>query len=352
MNDLEQLRDDVRATAPQARPEFAARLERRVEAGFATSPTPRVRRRRINLWAPSAALACTALLAVVVAVATSGSTDDGDEGAGGGGEVAAMQEAAPSPAGDASGGTGGAFSVTPPGEPGRDGDRVVERRDRVVEQQTALELETNADEFTEVTDGVLRIADESGTIVQSSSVSEEEGRGYARFDLRVRASRLDETLAALSRLAHVTSRTASAEDITTAYVSATDRLDDARAERRSLLKALETADSELEAEGIRRQITIARGRIASAKRDVRGLRQRADRAKLAVTVRSTGRRSEGGAWTPGDAVDDAGRILEVAAGVVVVTAAALLPVAILGVLAALAARVVRRRRREAALEAR
>ena len=161
-----------------------------------------------------------------------------------------------------------------------------------------------------------------------------------------------ETLADLSRLAHVTSRTASSQDITRAYVSATDRLDDARAERRSLLKALERADTDIEAGAIRRQIQLVRDRIAIAERDVAALERRADRARVLVTVRSTGRRTEGGVWTPGDALDDAGRILEVAAGVVVVTAAALLPVAILAALTVLTARGVRRRRREAALEAR
>ncbi|HEX8207767.1 MAG TPA: hypothetical protein VF587_17005, partial [Solirubrobacteraceae bacterium] len=81
------------------------------------------------------------------------------------------------------------------------------------------------------------------------------------------------------------------------------------------------------------------------------LQRRADRSKVSVTLRSTGEKTdEGGAWTPGDALGDAGRILEVAAGVVVVAAAALLPLAILGLLAGAAARVLRRRRRDAALD--
>ena len=217
---------------------------------------------------------------------------------------------------------------------------------------TSLELETGSDRFTEVTDEVLEVADDTGTIVQSSRVSEEDGRGVARYDLRVPAARLDETLADLSRLAHVTSRSAATQDITRAYATAADRLKDARAQRRSLLKALERADSDAEADALRRQIRIVRARIAYARRDVDALERRADRARVSVTVRSTGRRTEGGAWTPGDAIDDAGRILEVAVGVVVVTAAALLPLAILAALAALGARSMRRRRREAALEPR
>ncbi|HEV2999685.1 MAG TPA: DUF4349 domain-containing protein [Solirubrobacteraceae bacterium] len=359
---MEQLREDVRATAPRPRPEFAARLERNVEAGFKPARAPRGER-RLNLLTPALALACTAVVAVfVAAVAIDGTSGDDEEGASGG---VAMQQSAPPE--EESGGSGGAapprndaelrvpentraFDTAGPST--RSADPRIRDGRRVVEHRTALELQTPANEFAETTDEVLRVADDTGSIVQRSRVSEREGKGFARFDLRVPASRLDETLADLSRLAHVVSRTASTDDITRAYVSAADRLQDARDERRALLKALERADTEAEADAIRQQIELARVRIALAERDLGALRRRADRAKVSVTVRSTGRVSEGGAWTPGDAIDDAGRILEVAAGVVVVTAAALLPVAILAALAALAGRSVRRRRREAALDAR
>jgi uncharacterized protein DUF4349 len=361
MNDTEQLRDDLRATAPQPRPEFAARLERRVEAGFKPAKPERAPRRRINLWAPSIALGCTALIAVVIAVGGSTtSSDDSDSGSSGGGDSALL-----STGDDDSGGTGGSSEAATPPPPtgtaapqpqvdalvtprtsnrarGRDGNRVVERR-------TTLDLETNADDFSEATDDVLRVADDNDVIVQRSNVSQEGGKGFARYDLRVPASQLDDTLAALSRIAHVTSRTASSEDITRAYVSATDRLDDARGERRALLKALERADTDVEAEAIRRQIRLARARIALAQRDVDALQRRADRARVTVTVRSTGKKSAGGAWTPGDALHDSVRILEVAAGVAVVTAAALSPFALLAFFTVLGGRTVRRRRREAAL---
>ena len=58
-----------------------------------------------------------------------------------------------------------------------------------------------------------------------------------------------------------------------------------------------------------------------------------------------------GAWTPGDALDDAVRVLEVFAGVAVVGVAVLAPLALLGLAAGFAARGARRRRREQALEA-
>ena len=56
-------------------------------------------------------------------------------------------------------------------------------------------------------------------------------------------------------------------------------------------------------------------------------------------------------WTPGDAADDALRVLEVAAGVALIALAVALPLALLGAPAAVAARWSRRRRREHALDA-
>ena len=359
---MDELREDVRATAPTPTLEFVERMDRAVESGFANEKPARRPLERWSLWGAAAALACTALVAVVVGLASldNGSDDEGEAGGSGGsgmtellsrGDDESGEAAAPAPGQPLSEeqlSEGARYGATPKVRRarGRDGNRVVERR-------TKLELETGADRFQENADEILQIADDSGSIVQSSRVSEEDGRSFARYDLRVPSSRLDETLADLTRVAHVTARSSSSQDITRAYVSATDRLDDARAERDALLKALEKADTDVEAEAIRRQIALARNRIAIAQRDVDALQRRADRTKVSVTLRSTGKASEdeGGAWTPGDALDDAGRILEVSAGVVVVTAAALLPVAILALLAGLTARTVRRRRREAALDA-
>ena len=52
---------------------------------------------------------------------------------------------------------------------------------------------------------------------------------------------------------------------------------------------------------------------------------------------------EGGAWTPGDAFDDALRVLEVVAGVALIAAAVLLPLALVWLLAWLGHRTVVRR---------
>ena len=57
-----------------------------------------------------------------------------------------------------------------------------------------------------------------------------------------------------------------------------------------------------------------------------------------------------GRWTPGDAVGDALRVLEVIAGVLVIALAVLVPVGLIALLGGLAGRIVVRHRRERALD--
>ena len=90
--------------------------------------------------------------------------------------------------------------------------------------------------------------------------------------------------------------------------------------------------------------------IASARHALRRVNNRANFADVSVELVRRGEDDEGGAWTPGDAFDDAMRVLEIAAGVLVVAAAVLLPLALFSLLAWLARRGVTRRRRERALD--
>jgi hypothetical protein len=79
--------------------------------------------------------------------------------------------------------------------------------------------------------------------------------------------------------------------------------------------------------------------------------RRANFATVQVSVEGTGKPKQGGgAWTPRDALHDAGRVLEIAGGVALIAAAVLAPLALLAALAATLARGARRRRREAALD--
>ena len=374
MPDLDELlKEDVRATAPQPREQFLARMEREVETGFAKPK----RKRFPGLGALAPALATLMIVVAIglpitlIAGGGTGSDDSaesgllsgtsseesaggGSSGAGGAAPEAAAPAASGAPAPPDSAITR-EFGEAAPSRQSADraaggADQAPGRENRLVERRNALTISTSADEFDDTAAEVLTVADATASIVQTSNVSERDNRGIATFDLRVPTSRLDDVLRDLSRLGKVTERTASSDDITGSYVSARNRLEDARDTRRALLRALERADSGSEADAIRARIADARRRIAAAERDIRRARARADRARVSVTVESTGEISTGGsAWTPGDAASDAWRVLEVIAGVTLIVLAVIGPFAVLVLMGLALRRLVRRRQREAAL---
>jgi hypothetical protein len=360
---LAELARAARAARPEISSEFAARLDERAAAGF-PGPPRRVGRvvgslrglrasRRMLL--PALGAAATVLVGLVVlASALNSSSDDNTLPATSGGRSPSQERT------DGGVGTTGAPSAqagAEPVPPGND-DGFATGRARRVERQASLTLETASDKIGEVSDGVIRATDSVGGIVVTSSVSSgDEGRAGATFSLRVPTRRLDDALARLSRLAHVRSRTQNSQDVTGAFVSAQERLDAALAERQGLLRQLARADTPNETASVRERLRLVQSEIASARAQVRGLRSRTDFSAIAVTIEPgssggvVGSSGDGGAWTPGDAVGDAVRVLEVFAGVAVVGVAVLAPFALLGFGAGFAARGVRRRRREQALEA-
>ena len=72
-------------------------------------------------------------------------------------------------------------------------------------------------------------------------------------------------------------RSQSGQDVTQEVVTAADRLQAARAERRSLLRRLENADSDTEAEALRRRLDLNA-------REIRGLRSQLRELHLAPTT--------------------------------------------------------------------
>ena len=128
---------------------------------------------------------------------------------------------------------------------------------------------------------------------------------------------------------------------------------DARADRAGLRVRLAKATTDKERSRLR-----APARPRDAARDAapargRRARPRGRYATVELTIggdrRSGAAAPPGGRWTPGDALGDAVRVLEVIAGVLVIALAVLLPIAVIAVLAALAGRILARRRRERAL---
>jgi uncharacterized protein DUF4349 len=372
--ELEELVRDVRAAAPAMTPAFAARLEQEVADGFPTPREPPARaggRLRGRRWLLLPALGSLAAVLVALLVVL---TDGGDEPTPLMDRPAPSEQAAPpadggqrdaAPAGargkmaaDQAAGAAAPQAAGPaPSSPARAGPAPSidpTQAPRKVQRSATLALQTPARAFDRTTDAVNVTVARFGGIVASSQIgASDESGGEAMFDLRIPTVRLDRALAALAELGHVTDRSQGLEDITGSFHSAQERLTDARAERRGLLRALERATTQAQIDSLKAQLRAAASRIGALKGTLASLRRRADLATVSLTVRATGDRpgaGGGGPWTPGDAAGDAVRVLEVLAGVLLIGLAILVPAGLLGGLIALGLRAGRRRRREATLD--
>ena len=377
--ELQELALALRADSPEPSREFGEELHLRVQAGFpgrAGSLRDRAGSVRGSLRAalpalPSArrllpAMGATAvlLLPIVVIVFAAGGPPSGsgggddDEGGGGGALSAPRAELVPNPREAASDGaagreqgaddsiTGRALPVPPGGgfEPGR--------RERRIERSISLELEAPVDDMARVADGVTAVTNRHGGFVLSSSISTGEDGSGGDFELRIPAERLRAALRDLSELATVRSQSQSGRDVTRDFVTAQDRLQAARAERRSLLRRLEDADTDAEAEALRARLDLVAGEINGLRGQLRDLRLRTDYTVVMVSLVA----AEGGADEDGgasgsldDAIGDAGELLVGFAGVLVRVLALALPIGLIALVAWLASRPLRRRRRESAL---
>ena len=291
--------------------------------------------------------ACVLLVIGLVSVSPGG--DDSDEGGGSSGSSGsiATEEA---PSGDAAGGTDADAPVLQDSAGrAKGGDPSSDRRDNRAQQLSAsLTLAAPRREIDEVATQVGEVASNLGGFVQSSSVSSQQG---GALDLRVPSDRLEQAIQRISRLGRVRELQRRSVDITANVVSARERLADARAERKSLLEQLANAVTVNETESIRARLEIVSREISRARRSLSRVNNEANFANVAVQlVPRAGSDDDAGAWTPGDALDDAMRVLEVGAGVLVIASAVLLPFALIWLLAWVARRTVIRRRRERALD--
>jgi hypothetical protein len=394
--DLLLITDEVRASAPRMSPAFAERLDTAVAEGFeGAAPPPRKKRS----WRPSfeqaLGLGIAGVFALVVSVAalnTDGKNDSDSasggaqatsiepersaQGAAGGSSAEAQSDAAkaaptPSasaPSADSDAAAGEAAPSTATGAGVTDKNSAIGLDDstavpppgagpRRIERAADLTISTPIGKLQDTADGVTAVADRLGGYVYTSNVSANGESGQATFDLRIPTDKLDDAMAALSRLGHVRSRNETSQDITARFSSALSRLHDARAERQALLRALADAATQAEIDSINGRLNIARQRIVAAKNDLFAARRASNLARVGVTVLGVGG-DEGAAagdgkdkWTPGDAVRDALHVLSVAASVAIVGLAGAIPAALLLALLFAAWRVQRRRRRELALDA-
>jgi hypothetical protein len=341
MPDLPDLEALVRATRPVPDPAWAARLDSRVAYGFPDAPAPWYLRPFALLRShlvPAGALA--SLVVLIAAVALTGANGRGGD------------DSASSPNAGAERSSGGsADSKAVPPAPAAGADIA---RQRATRRSAEIVLSTRARDVERVSDGAIRVADQLGGFVQSSSVNSGGSEAGADLILRIPSERLPQALSQLSRLGHVRSRSQQAEDLTDQRSALRAAVTDARAERDGLRRRLARAETDTERARLRGQLQRAEQLITTRKRRLAALHREVSYATVSVEVQGdrggAATPPPGGRWTPADALRDAGRVLEVSAGVAVIALAVLVPLGLLGALAAVAGRMVVRRRRERALE--
>jgi hypothetical protein len=222
---------------------------------------------------------------------------------------------------------------------------------RVQQVSASLTLGTTPSNVQALSDQVGQLANRYGGYVQSSNVQvQQTGASEASLALRLPSARLGAELAAIGRLASVRAENQSLQDITDSYNSARGALSDAVAERQALLRALAAATSEGQIASLRERLSEARGAIARAQAAFNAVAHRASTAEVEVSILGDARAEPEG-LTVHRGLRDAGHVLLVTATAILISAAVLVPLALVGMAVAGARRAVIRHRRERALDA-
>jgi hypothetical protein len=227
-------------------------------------------------------------------------------------------------------------------------------------ESAQISLSVTNDRIEQVSSEVYNVvSDEHGYVGSSriTAATKNSGGGYASFTLSIPTGNLQDAMTQLSRLryAAVSSRTDASQNVGGQYSRDQNRLHDAQALRTSLLKQLQTADSETAIDSIEAQIKTAERQITNAQTTVHSLQHRISYSNVSVQINSGGlpllpvAKSSG--FTISRGGHDAVRVLIVAAGVALIVLAVLIPVGLVGALLSWIGLTMRQRRRERALDA-
>ncbi len=386
--ELAGLAQALREARPTPEPEFTERLDQAVADHFPPewadeaalgrhgrggigSLAERFRRRlgdrRILL--PAMAGFAGLLLVATVVVSAVDSGRFGVEGGGGddGGTTIIDREpagsAAPSSANDSAAGTADkavpesappasldqSLSSATPAGPSAINDSKDLTKSRDVAREAEITLGTDPEDVQEVANKVVSVTDDHNGIVMDSKVTDgEEGRAGASFELLIPAGQIESAVADLSGIADLRSRSQELTDITAPTTKTEDKVADSKAKIASLLGELEETYDETERSEIERKIRWERNDLRYYESRLNRLQRRADYTPVSLKVETGGDSSsdEDSSWGLGEAVDDAGKLLGVAAGVTVLALAVAIPIGIVILIAlALNRAWVRRSRR-------
>jgi uncharacterized protein DUF4349 len=388
------LATELRAMRPTPEPEFVAELDARAAAGFPKKDGGGSPRRRIASWLDRmpkrrlpAFAGAAATVAIAVATAVVAISEDGPAS-----RTALQQDAGTHPdqpavsRAAAAGGSGVQYSDTPPtvnelrsesfGAQPRGGlsrlrssaakaaDEAAvmpfsssvsgpyasraEHRD--VERSARIVLATDATGVRSAAARVFETVHSYDGIVMRSSVRDGgAGAAGAVFDLLIPSGKLGDALAAFSDIAEVRSRSEATLDVTAPKIGLEERLRDARATVEGLLAQLAGADTTAEREAIDAELRAERRRLASLRSRLAALQRRTHFSRVSLRIETGAAAAAGDRWGVDDALDGAGRILTVAAGVTLIGLAILSPLALICLLAWFARRRWVHSRRERAL---
>jgi hypothetical protein len=386
-----ELRLALEGLRPEPRPAFTAELDARAAAGFPRdSRAPGFASAALLDWLrslkprqvllPAGAAAMTLLLVAGVIVSQSGSSDvvlsgrdstiaemaaPGSSG-GASSDVAPVSKANQTSAAESAGESSAGFETEAETvEPSADSAEAVSgvERDsgtledrlgskRAIERSSEITLGTEPEQVGKASSEVFDVVHDYRGVVLSSRTSDgSAAHAEAKFELLIPSGKLSDAMAGFSQIAEVRSRHEATNDITAPTVSATEHLEDSRARIDSLLGQLADAETEGEREAVERELREERGRAAALQASLDNLERRASLSR--VSLRIVGGEGistdEGGAWGIGDAFDDAGQILGVAAAVTLLALAVLGPIALIALLIWLGRRTYLRRARRTAL---
>lgn len=368
----------LRDERPQPSANFAAGLDRRVAERFAPAQASGERKQhrphRWWLWTPAAGLAAAVVVAIVIVV---GGSHPASPGAGGGpsynGAVASapaeraphttaksakpgVLAAPPTPLNAATGqsaaATASAASAASTGAvaaPLPNGRKIV--------QGAQLSLSTDAKRVEAVAQEIFQVVGQVHGLVSNSTITATGGPGgYAQFQLSIPSGSLPQAMSALStlRYARVASRTDTTQDVNDQYQADVTQVANDRALRASLLKQLAAATTQGEIDSLTIRLHDVDGAIASDQSALANLKNQVNYSQVTVTVNGGTPplpvRTSSGGFGLGQAAHDAGRVLTVAAGVVLIGLAALVPIALVTALGWWIGAAIRRRRRQQALD--
>jgi hypothetical protein len=226
-------------------------------------------------------------------------------------------------------------------------------------QSAQLQLTAPWRRIDQVAEELYRAVGELNGIVKSSQVNQSAANSYANFELSIPTQNLQQAMTELSTLAyaHVVSRTDQTQDVNDQYLNEKRALADARALRTSLLKQLASATTTAQIDSMTARIHDAEASIASDEATLNALNGKLSYSSLSVQINAgdvifgpVAQPSSGG-FTLGKAAHDAKRVLIVAAGVLLIALAVLVPLGLIALIAWRIALSVRRSGRERALDA-